>query len=242
MLVVLTTDAVADAAALDAALRAATAVTFDRVDSDGCMSTNDTVLLLACGASGVTPSQAELADGRTRGVRGPGPPAPRRRRGCEQGHPDRRDACRQRGRRGRGARAVARSNLFKCAVHGEDPNWGRVLSAVGTTDATFEPRPGRRGHQRRQGRRGGAAGDDRSAASTSPVARSSWPSTSGPARRTATRVDQRPHRRLRPRELGVLHMTLDLVDQPSRAGPGQDRSSSTEALPWLETFHGRPSS
>ena len=75
MLVVLTTDAVATAAELDEALRAATRVTFDRVDSDGCMSTNDTVLLLASGASGVTPPPGRAGGGRTRGVRRPRPAA-----------------------------------------------------------------------------------------------------------------------------------------------------------------------
>ena len=139
MLAVLTTDAEADAGLLDRALRAATARTFDRVDSDGCMSTNDTVLLLASGASGVTPSEEELArvveaactelaralvddaEGSTKSV------AVTVTRAATE--PDALTV----------ARAVARSNLLKCALHGEDPNWGRVLAAVGTTDAAFEP-------------------------------------------------------------------------------------------------------
>ena len=89
MLVVLTTDAVADAASLDAALRSATATTFDRIDSDGCMSTNDTVLLLASGASGVTPEPGRAHRRGHRGVRRPGAAAHRRRRGRRPRHRDR---------------------------------------------------------------------------------------------------------------------------------------------------------
>lgn len=139
MLVVLTTDADLESAALDTALRAATRTTFDRVDSDGCMSTNDTVLLLASGASGRTPGEAEFAEA-VRTV-------------CD-------DLAQQLVRDAEGAskdirvevtgaaseddavevgRSIARNNLLKCAIHGEDPNWGRVLSAIGTTSAVFEP-------------------------------------------------------------------------------------------------------
>ena len=139
MLVVITTDAAVDAGQLDASLRAATKVSFDRADSDGCMSTNDTVILMASGASGTTPDSGEFTQVLT-------------------------DLCQDLARQLIGdaegashdiaitvvnaatedeavtvARAVARSNLFKCAVFGKDPNWGRVLSAVGTTDAAFEP-------------------------------------------------------------------------------------------------------
>ena len=120
-------------------MRGATTRTFDRVDSDGCMSTNDTVLLLASGASGVTPTGPELAavveavcadlarqlvddaEGASKTI-----VVTVRRAHTEA------DALTV-------ARAVARSNLLKCAIHGEDPNWGRVLAAVGTTDAAFEP-------------------------------------------------------------------------------------------------------
>ena len=139
MLVVLTTDALADAADLDRALRSATAATFDRVDSDGCMSTNDTVLLLASGASGVTPDAEELdaavhdvcadlarqlvddAEGATKTIAVEAVNA--------ASVPDAVEV----------ARSVARSNLLKCAITGEDPNWGRVLAAVGTTTAVFAP-------------------------------------------------------------------------------------------------------
>ncbi|GAA1905773.1 bifunctional glutamate N-acetyltransferase/amino-acid acetyltransferase ArgJ [Lapillicoccus jejuensis] len=139
MLVVVTTDAVADPAALDAALRAATAVTFDRVDSDGCMSTNDTVLLLASGASGVTPAPEELTEAVTavcadlaRQLVGDAEGAHHDIAVEVVGAASTDDALEV-------ARAVARNNLFKCAVYGGDPNWGRVLAAVGTTRAAFEP-------------------------------------------------------------------------------------------------------
>jgi glutamate N-acetyltransferase / amino-acid N-acetyltransferase len=139
MLVVLTTDAVAAPAALDSALRAATARTFDRVDSDGCMSTNDTVLLLASGASGVQPSDAQLAAaveeacaGLARMLIGDAEGASKEVAVEVTGAATEADAVEV-------ARAVSRSNLLKCAIHGEDPNWGRVLAAVGTTGAAFEP-------------------------------------------------------------------------------------------------------
>ncbi len=139
MLVVLTTDAVADADTLDAALREATRLTFDRIDSDGCMSTNDTVLLLASGASGITPDPDVLG----RVVRTACESLARQLIGDAEGstkdiridvvnaatEDDAVDA----------ARAVSRSNLLKCAIHGQDPNWGRIISAVGTTEVVFEP-------------------------------------------------------------------------------------------------------
>jgi glutamate N-acetyltransferase/amino-acid N-acetyltransferase len=139
MLAVLTTDAAVSATDLDAALRGATRTTFDRVDSDGCMSTNDTVLLLASGASGVSPSATALentvtavcadlarqlvadAEGATKDIAV-----------AVINAADEDDAVTV-------GRSVARSNLLKCAIHGEDPNWGRVLAAVGTTDADFHP-------------------------------------------------------------------------------------------------------
>lgn len=139
MLVVVTTDAAADPATLDAALRAATAQTFDRVDSDGCMSTNDTVLLLASGASGVTPTEGELTDAVTAVC------ADLARQLVADAEGARHDiAVEVRSAASVAdalevARAVARNNLFKCAVFGGDPNWGRVLAAVGTTAAAFEP-------------------------------------------------------------------------------------------------------
>ena len=139
MLCVLTTDAVASPQSLDRALRGAVRTTFDRLDTDGCMSTNDTVLLLAGGASGVELDDDELTD--------------LVRRACDdlaaQLLADAEGASKLVTIHVRNAatetdavsvgRAVARSNLLKCAIHGADPNWGRVLSAVGTTQAAFDP-------------------------------------------------------------------------------------------------------
>jgi len=140
MLVVLTTDALADDGELDAVLRAATRITFDRVDSDGCMSTNDTVLLLASGASAVEPGHDALADAvhevcaelaRALVADAEGASHDIALQVVHAASED--DAVTV-------ARAVARSNLFKAAIFGNDPNWGRVLSAVGTTPAVFDPR------------------------------------------------------------------------------------------------------
>jgi glutamate N-acetyltransferase/amino-acid N-acetyltransferase len=139
MLAVIATDAVADAETLDEVLRVATARTFDRVDTDGCMSTNDTVLLLASGASGVTPSRAELQSAVSAVCHDLAQQMVRDAEGASKdievtvtGAASVDDAL-------EAARAVGRSNLLKCALHGNDPNWGRVLAAVGTTGAAFEP-------------------------------------------------------------------------------------------------------
>lgn len=139
MLCVLTTDAVAGPGALDAALRAACRVTFDRVDSDGCLSTNDTVLLLASGASGIAPSQEELTAAVTAACHdlaqqlvADAEGATKRVTVHVSGAAGEDDAVEV-------ARAVARNNLVKTALFGNDPNWGRILAAVGTTSAAFEP-------------------------------------------------------------------------------------------------------
>ena len=139
MLVVLTTDAVVDQDLLHDQLANACKGSFDRIDSDGCMSTNDTVILMSSGASGVRPTpddfQAALnetchdlaqqlladAEGAAHTI------------AIEVRHAYSEDDAVQVGR------AIARSNLFKCAVFGQDPNWGRVLAAIGTTSAAFEP-------------------------------------------------------------------------------------------------------
>jgi glutamate N-acetyltransferase / amino-acid N-acetyltransferase len=138
MLCVLTTDAVADRQDLDRALRESTRLTFDRIDSDGCLSTNDTVLLLASGASGVRPPYAELAAA----VRATCADLARQLVADAEGA-SKEIAIEVRGAATEDeaadvARAVARSNLLKCALHGEDPNWGRMLAAVGTTSAQFD--------------------------------------------------------------------------------------------------------
>jgi len=162
MLCLLTTDAVADASTLDSALRRATAVTFDRVDSDGCQSTNDTVLLLASGASGISPTVEELteavtaachdlalqlladAEGSTKDVAVEVRAAASEEDALEVG------------------RSVARSNLVKTALYGADPNWGRILSAVGTTGADLVPDEVSVAVNGVWVCRGGAAAEDRS--------------------------------------------------------------------------------
>ena len=139
MLVVVTTDAVVDGPDLDDVLRAATVTTFDRVDSDGCMSTNDTVVLLASGASGVAAGRDALADAVTEVCASL---ARQLIADAEGAHHDIAvEVCRAASVDDalEVARAVARNNLFKCAVFGNDPNWGRVLAAVGTTAAAFDP-------------------------------------------------------------------------------------------------------
>ena len=139
MLVVLTTDAVVDQDLLHDQLASACGRSFDRIDSDGCMSTNDSVILMSSGASGVRPAAADFqsaldetchdlalqliadAEGAAHAI------------AIEVHHAASDEDAVQVGR------AIARSNLFKCAVFGQDPNWGRVLAAIGTTSAHFEP-------------------------------------------------------------------------------------------------------
>nr|Q9LCS7.1 RecName: Full=Arginine biosynthesis bifunctional protein ArgJ 1; Includes: RecName: Full=Glutamate N-acetyltransferase; AltName: Full=Ornithine acetyltransferase; Short=OATase; AltName: Full=Ornithine transacetylase; Includes: RecName: Full=Amino-acid acetyltransferase; AltName: Full=N-acetylglutamate synthase; Short=AGSase; Contains: RecName: Full=Arginine biosynthesis bifunctional protein ArgJ alpha chain; Contains: RecName: Full=Arginine biosynthesis bifunctional protein ArgJ beta chain [Stre len=139
LLVVLTTDADLAPPVLDKAVRDAVRTTFERVDSDGCMSTNDTVLLLASGASGGDPGYEEFADvlrevceDLARKLIGDAEGASKDIR-IEVIHAATEDDAVEVGR------TIARNNLLKCAIHGEDPNWGRVLSAIGTTKAVFEP-------------------------------------------------------------------------------------------------------
>jgi glutamate N-acetyltransferase/amino-acid N-acetyltransferase len=139
MLCVLTTDAQAEPDVLDRVLRTATARTFDRVDSDGCMSTNDTVLLLASGASGAAPSEEALSAAVERVCADLARQLVDDAEGASKTVSVTVTRARTEDDALLAARAVARSNLLKCALHGEDPNWGRVLSAVGTTDAEFEP-------------------------------------------------------------------------------------------------------
>ncbi len=139
MLVVLTTDAAVPAAEADAALRAATRVSFDRLDSDGCMSTNDTVTLLASGASGLTPDPATFTEALTEACTDLAMQLLADAEGADHEiaitvlNAATEDEAVEVGR------SVARSNLFKAAVFGKDPNWGRVLASVGTTRAQFDP-------------------------------------------------------------------------------------------------------
>lgn len=139
MLVVLTTDADVPASDLDTALRAATRVSLDRLDSDGCMSTNDSVILMASGASGIAPSLAEFEAALTDLLLDLGAQLLGDAEGAGHdisivvthaaGEDDAVEV----------ARSIARNNLVKCAIFGNDPNWGRVLAAIGTTTAAFEP-------------------------------------------------------------------------------------------------------
>ncbi len=139
MLVVITTDAVVPAHDLDAALRQATSVSFDRLDSDGCMSTNDTVTVLASGASGITPALPDFTEALTQLCTDLAMQLLRDAEGADHdiaitavNAASESDAVEV-------GRSVARSNLFKAAVFGQDPNWGRVLASIGTTQAAFDP-------------------------------------------------------------------------------------------------------
>jgi glutamate N-acetyltransferase/amino-acid N-acetyltransferase len=139
MLVVITTDAALDSQALDTALRAATRVTFDRLDSDGCMSTNDQVTLMASGASEITPTQAEFTAALTEVCLSLATQLQQDAEGSSHdititvlGAASEADAEEV-------GRSVARNNLFKAAIYGNDPNWGRILAAVGVTKAEFDP-------------------------------------------------------------------------------------------------------
>jgi glutamate N-acetyltransferase / amino-acid N-acetyltransferase len=139
MLVVLTTDAVTSPAELDQALRDATRVSFDRLDSDGCMSTNDTVTVLASGASGITPSLPDLTDALTRACTDLAMQLLADAEGAEHEIAITVLNAATEDEAVEVARSVARSNLFKAAVFGSDPNWGRVLASIGTTQAAFDP-------------------------------------------------------------------------------------------------------
>jgi glutamate N-acetyltransferase/amino-acid N-acetyltransferase len=138
MLVVVTTDAAADPDVLQRALKAATAVSFERVDSDGCLSTNDTVLVMANGAAGVTPSEEELTEALTAACTDL---AMQLLADAEGSTKDIAITVRNAATVDdalTAGRACARNNLLKTALFGNDPNWGRVLAAIGTTDAAFE--------------------------------------------------------------------------------------------------------
>ncbi len=139
MLVVITTDASLDSKSLDAALRAATRVTFDRLDSDGCMSTNDQVTLMASGASEITPTQVDFTTALTEVCLSLATQLQQDAEGSSHdititvlGAASEADAEEV-------GRSVARNNLFKAAIYGNDPNWGRILAAVGVTKAEFDP-------------------------------------------------------------------------------------------------------
>lgn len=139
MLCVVTTDAAVDAGTADAALREATRLTFDRVDSDGAMSTSDTVVLMASGASGATPDAAALTEAVTAVCADLARQLIADAEGASHDvaitvtNATTEDAALA------VARAVSRSNLVKAAIFGNDPNWGRILSQVGTVPEDVAP-------------------------------------------------------------------------------------------------------
>ncbi|MFK0074771.1 bifunctional glutamate N-acetyltransferase/amino-acid acetyltransferase ArgJ [Arthrobacter woluwensis] len=139
MLVVITTDAIVSPELLDAELREAVRLSFNRADSDGCMSTNDTVLLLASGASGSYPTGEEFGKGLQEVCKNLARQLIGDAEGAAHDIAIRTFNAASELDAETVSRAVARSNLFKTAIFGKDPNWGRVLSAVGTTDAVFDP-------------------------------------------------------------------------------------------------------
>ena len=168
MLVVVTTDAVVGQGELEGILRAATAVTFDRIDSDGCQSTNDTVVLLASGASGVAVDVADLTAAVTEVCASL---ARQLIADAEGAHHDIAIEVRTAASVDDAlevARSIARNNLFKCAVFGNDPNWGRVLAAVGTTRAAFAPHELDVSINGVQVCRAGGVGEDRSLVDLTP--------------------------------------------------------------------------
>ena len=234
-----------DAETADRALRAATRVSFDRLDSDGCMSTNDTVTLLASGASGITPTEEDFTEALSRACTDLAMQLLADAEGADHEiaitvlHAATEDEAVE------VARSVARSALFKTAVFGKDPNWGRVLASIGTTQAAFDPRGPRRGDERRLGlpqldprrgpgrRRHGAARGQRD---HRPQGR----------RRPRHRLDERPHARLRARELRLLELRDMTTETPDPTAVPLDWKRATakaatlaEALPWLKQYHGK---
>ena len=235
MLCVLTTDADLEPAQLDAALRSATAVTFDRLDTDGCMSTNDTVLLMASGATGVTPDKTEFTLALTEVCADLARQLQLDAEGANKmitievvGAASEADAVTV-------GRAVARNNLLKCAIGGEDPNWGRVLSAVGTTDAVFEPDRLNVAINGIWVCRHGAPGDERSKVDLTPKdVTITVDLSAGPHSAIILTTDLTTayvHE-----NSGVLHMTVTdsrIEDASAKA------ATLIEALPWLNRFHGQ---
>ena len=248
MLCVLTTDADLPPAELDAALRSATAMTFDRLDTDGCMSTNDTVLLMASGAAGVTPDRRDFSLDLTEVCADLARQLQLDAEGAEKmitievvGAATETDAV-------KAGRAVARNNLLKCAIGGEDPNWGRVLAAVGTTDAVFDARPAERRDQRYLGLPHGAPGDERSKVDLKPKdVTITVDLSAGPHSAIILTTDLTAAYVTR---TGLLHLSVTTangdghVPHPSataRVAAAASAKAATliEALPWLTRFHGQ---
>lgn len=139
MLVCITTDALVSSEVAQSALEKAAAKTFNTLDIDGSTSTNDTVILMANGASGITPSVeafeaavyavcSDIADQLQSDAEG----VTKRVRITVTGATNDDQAL-------HAARTLGRDNLFKCAMFGSDPNWGRVLAAIGMAEADMDP-------------------------------------------------------------------------------------------------------
>ena len=139
MLCVLTTDAELDAATADAALREATRLTFDRVDSDGAMSTNDTVVLLASGASGVRPDPQRFQEALTEAARRLARALVADAEGASHDVAVTVTGATSESAALAVARAITRSNLVKTAIFGNDPNWGRIIASAGTVPEDVAP-------------------------------------------------------------------------------------------------------
>ena len=199
------------------------------------MSTNDTVLLMASGASGVRPSLDEFTEvlravcaDLARQLIGDAEGASKDVAITVQGAVSEAEALDV-------ARTIARSNLLKCALYGQDANWGRVLAAVGTTDAVFDPDQLDVAINGVWVCRGGAVGEDRALVDMT-AARDRHRRRPARRRRPGDGLDQRPHHRVRPRELGLLLMTATAADrpQPPRAGQGggaDRRTALARAVP-----------
>ncbi len=231
MLVVITTDAVVGAAELDTALRAATRVSFDRLDSDGCMSTNDTVTVMASGASGITPSLPDFTAALDPGLHRSGHATAPGRRGADHEIAIKVLNAATEDEAVEVSRSVARSNLFKAAVFGKDPNWGRVLASIGTTSAAFDPADldvAMNGVWvcRRAPRRG--SGDRRPEPREVTV---TIDLKSGPARATVWTNDL-THAYVHENSAYSV-----MSDESSR--PEEGRQVLAAALPWLKRYHGK---
>ena len=246
MLVVLTTDAVADAGELDVALRSATRTTFDRLDSDGAMSTNDTVLLLASGASGVRPDTRGAGRRRDRRVRRTGAGRCSRRRGVDQGHRDR-GAARRNARTTR-SRSVGRS---PATTWSRRPSSAATPTGAGSLPPSVPPAPRSTPTSSTLRSTGpGSAGPAAQAwtgpVSTSPAETSMSSSTCMPATRprpsgpttcptpTCTRTRRTRHDSSGATTIGPIagRDIGDLAEAGARA------EVLADALPWLRRFAG----
>ena len=207
----------------------ATSVSFERVDSDGCLSTNDTVLVMANGASGVHADREELTEALTAAATDL---AMQLLADAEGSTKDIAITVRNAASVDdalTAGRACARNNLLKTALFGNDPNWGRVLAAIGTTDAAFEADRVDVTINGVTVCRGGAIGDPREGVDLTGRDDHHRRRPAG-RRRAGHDLDQRPLDRLRPRELGVLHMTTRTRRRPtSRSTSRRPRRQSAPA-------------